>query len=137
MAKDRWWLAVPFAVGVMVVNVLLHFCYMLIYSYLIMPGRDEAFYEAHALASAPFSSIIAGMPLMFLAGRLIGSRFSAANRVKAALAVWLVYLLLDFVIVSAAGVLIPMAAVIAISLATKLVGAYLGGLAAARAATAS
>lgn len=132
MEKNRWWLAIPFALGVMIVNVLIHVVYMVIYSYLIDPGHDQAYYEAHAQVSAVYSSIIAGMLLMFLAGRWIGSKFPPANSVKAALAVWLVYFLMDFAIVTAAGVLVSMALVIAISLVTKLAGAYLGGLSASR-----
>lgn len=133
MQKNRWWLAIPFALGVMVVNVLIHFLYMVVYGYLIDPGHDEAYYEAHAMVSAPYSSIVAGIVLMFLAGRWIGSKFPKENSVKAALAVWLVYVLIDLTIVTAAGVLVEWAVIIAISLATKFAGASTGGLAAARA----
>jgi hypothetical protein len=127
MQKNRWWLAVPFALGVMIVNVLIHVVYMVIYSYLIDPGHDEAYYEAHALVSAPYSSIVAGTVLMFFAGRWVGSKFPPENSVKAALAVWLVYFVMDIAIVTAAGVFVSMGVVIAISLGTKLAGAWLGG----------
>lgn len=133
MKKNRWWLAIPFALGMMVVNVLIHVLYMVVYSYVIDPGHDQAYYEAHAQVSAQYSSIVAGIVLMFLAGRWIGAKFPKENAVKAAIAVWLVYLVIDTAIVTAAGVLVSMAAIIAISLATKFLGAYFGGLAAARA----
>lgn len=133
MQKNRWWLAIPFALGVMVVNVLIHFLYMVVYSYVIDPGHDEAYYNAHAMVSAPYSSVVAGIVLMFVAGRWIGSKFPKENSVKAALAVWLVYVLIDLTIVTAAGVLVEWAVIIAISLATKLAGAYAGGLGAERA----
>lgn len=104
--------------------------YMVVYSYLIDPGHDEAFYQAYAQLSAPYSSIVAGMPLMFLAGRWIGGKFPKGNSVKAALLVWLVYFLLDFAIVSAVGALAQIALLFVISFATKFAAAYLGGLSA-------
>ena len=128
MEKNRWWLAVPFALGVMVLNVVIHVLYMVVYGYLINPGHDEAYYQAYAELSAPYSSIIAGTPLMFLAGRWIGSKFSKGNSVKAAVLVWLVYFLIDFAVVAAVGALAEIALLFAISFATKLAGAYLGGL---------
>ena len=130
MEKNRWWLAIPFALGVMIVNVLISVLYVVVYSYLIDPGHEEAYYQAHAQLSAPYSSIIAGMPLMFVAGRWIGRKFPKGNSVKAALLVWLVYFLLDFAIIAAAGALAQIAVLFAISFATKVGAALLGGLSA-------
>jgi hypothetical protein len=130
METNRWWLAIPFALGVMIFNVLIHVLYMVVYSYLIDPGHDAAYYQAYAELSAPYSSIIAGMPLMFLAGRWIGTKFSKGNRVKAALLVWLVYFLIDFAVIAAVGMLSVIAVLFIISFATKLGAAYLGGLSA-------
>lgn len=48
MEKNRWWLAVPFALGVMMLNVLIHVLYMVVYGYVIDPGHDEAYYQAYA-----------------------------------------------------------------------------------------
>ena len=130
MEKNRWWLAIPFALGVMIVNVLISVLYVVVYSYLIDPGHEEAYYQAHAQVAAPYSSIIAGIPLMFLAGRWIGSKFPKGNSVKAALLVWLVYFLIDFTIIMAAGALSQIAVLFAISFATKFGAAFLGGLSA-------
>ena len=127
MEKNRWWLAIPFALGVMIVNVLISVLYVFVYAYLIDPGHDQAYYEAHAQVAAPYSSIIAGIPLMFLAGRWIGSKFPKGNSVKAALAVWLVYFLIDFAVIAAAGALAEIALLFTISFVTKLAAAYLGG----------
>lgn len=132
MEKNRWWLAVPFALGVMVVNVLISVVYVVVYSYLIDPGHDEAYYQAHAQVAAPYSSIIAGIPLMFLAGRWIGGKFSKGNSVKAALLTWLVYFLIDLAIVALVGALAQIALLFAVSFSTKFVAAYLGGLSAGR-----
>lgn len=128
MEKNRWWLAIPFALGVMILNVLIHVLYMVVYGYVIDPGHDEAYYQAYAQLRAPYSSIVAGMPLMFLAGRWIGTKFPKGNSVKAALLVWLVYFLIDFAVVVAVGALAQIALLFVASFATKLVAAYLGGL---------
>ncbi len=114
----------------MVVNVAIHILYMVTYSYVINPGRDEAYYQAHAMASAPYSSIVAGMPLMFFACRWIGRKFEARLSLTAALLVWLVYFLIDITVIIFAGELFRMALLFTISFATKLAAAYLGGLAA-------
>ena len=91
MEKNRWWLAAVFALGVMFVNVLISVLYVVVYSYLIDPGHDAEYYQAHAQVAAPYSSIIAGIPLMFVAGRWLGSKFSRGNSVQAALLMWLIY----------------------------------------------
>jgi len=132
MEKNRWWLAIPIALSVMVANISISVLYMGVYSFLIDPGHDQAYYQAHAQASAPYSSIIAGMPLMFLAGRWIGYKFPKDNSVKAALAVWLVYFLIDLTIVAAAGALGGIAFLFSISFVTKLAAAYFGGVSAQR-----
>ncbi|GEM_PF-560774 len=135
MEKNRWWLAIPFALGVMIVNVLISVLWVAVYSMFINPGQDEAYYQAYAQTSAPYSSIIAGIPLMFLAGRWIGSKFPKNNSVKAALFVWLVYFLIDLAVIVAAGALLDIALLFIISFVTKFAAAYLGGLSAQRRAT--
>ena len=132
MEKNRWWLAAVFALGVMFVNVLISVLYVVVYSYLIDPGHDAEYYQAYAQVAAPYSSIIAGIPLMFLAGRSLGSKFSRGNSVQAALLMWLIYLLIDLTIIIAAGALTQIALLFAISFTTKLAAAYLGGLSAGR-----
>lgn len=130
MEKNRWWLAVPFALGVMIVNILISVLYVIVYSYVIDPGHDADYYQAHAQVAAPYSSIIAGIVLMYLAGRWIGGKFPEGNRVKAALLVWLVYFLIDLAIIVAAGALAQIAVLFTVSFVTKLAAAYLGGLSA-------
>lgn len=125
--RQPWWLAIPTAIAVLVLNVAAVFLYMAVYGYLISPGHEPAYYEAHAEAVAPYSSIIAGMPLMFLAGRWIGRRFAPANRIKAALSTWLVYFLIDLAVIVMAGSLSRIFLLFAVSFSTKFVAAYLGG----------
>lgn len=135
MEKNRWWLALPFALGVMILNVLISVLYVVVFSYFIDPGHDEAYYQAYAEWSAPYSSIVAGMPLMFLAGRWVGTKFPKNNSVKAALLVWLVYFLIDLAVIVAAGALVQIALLFTISFATKLAAAYLGSLSAQKRGT--
>ena len=130
MEKNRWWLAIPFALGVMVVNVVISILYVVVYSFLIDPGHDEAYYQAYAQVAAPYCSIIAGIPLMFLAGRWLGGKFPQGNSVKAALLMWLVYFLIDLAIIVAAGALAQIASLFTISFVTKLGASFLGGLSA-------
>ncbi len=130
--KNRWWLIVPAALAVLIINVLIHVLYMVAYGYIIDPGHDEAYYQAYAQLSAPYSSIIAGMPLMFFAGHWIGNRFPARNSVKAAVLVWLVYFLIDITVIALAGALASIVLLFFISFATKLAAAYLGGFSARR-----
>ena len=106
MEKNRWWIAIPAAFLVMIANIVIAVLWVAVYSHLIDPGHDEAYYEAYAQTSVPYSAIIAGMPLMFLAGRLIGSKFPKGNSVKAALLVWLIYFLIDFSIIALTGKLV-------------------------------
>jgi hypothetical protein len=41
---------------------------MVVYSYVINPGHEEKYYHDHIQVAAPYCSIVAGIPLMFLAG---------------------------------------------------------------------
>ena len=130
MKKNRWVWIIPAAIAVMIINVAIHILYMVAYSYVINPGHDAAYYQAHARVSAPYSSIVVGMPLMFLACRWIGRKFAARFVITAALLVWLVYFLIDITVLMFAGELFRLALVFIISFVTKLAAAYFGGLAA-------
>ena len=108
------------ALGVMVVNVAISILYMVIYSHAIDPGHDKAYYEAHVKIAAPYCSIVAGIPLMFLVGWWVGLR--------PAMVVWLIYAVIDVAIVAASGPTAKMGALVAVSLVTKLGSAYFGAL---------
>jgi hypothetical protein len=129
--KNGWLWIIPSAIAVMIINVAIHILYIVAYSYVINPGHDAAFYQAHAQVSAPYSSIVVGIPLMFLACRWIGRKFAARFVITAALLVWLVYFLIDMTVFLFAGELSSrLALLVIISVLTKLAAAYLGGLAA-------
>ena len=109
------------ALGVMAVNVAISILYMVVYSYVIDPGHEKAYYEAHVQVAAPYCSIIAGIPLMFLVGWWVGMR--------PAMFVWMVYALVDLAILAGSGLTSRIGALAAVSLLTKLASAYLGALA--------
>jgi len=108
------------ALGVMAVNVAVSILYMVVYSHAIDPGHEKAYYEAHVRIAAPYCSIIAGIPLMFLVGWWVGMR--------PAILVWLVYAFVDVAVLAGSGVTLRIGALVAVSLLTKLVSAYLGAL---------
>lgn len=120
------------AILVLVINVAVSILYIACYSYLINPGHDQNYYQEYAQIAAPYSSIIAGMPLMFLICWRVGSWWEAGFAVKAALFVWLVYAVIDVLVLVAAGMSggMPTRLIVltAISLTTKLGAAYFGGI---------
>ena len=130
ITKNRWVWIIPAAIAVLIINLAIHILYMVAYYHFINPGQETAHYHAHAKLSAPYSSIVAGMPLMFFACRWIGKKFEARSSLTAALLVWLVYFLIDITVIIFAGELFRLALLFTISFATKLAAAYFGGLAA-------
>lgn len=125
--KRKLWLVLPTAIVVGILNVLCFFLFMVAYSYLIDPGHDQDYYQEAANRFGPISSIICGIPLMYLAGRWIGKRVGPRLAVSAALLVWVVYFALDLTIVAASGALMSILWLFVISFATKFAAAYLGG----------
>ena len=120
------------ALLVLVVNVAVSILYMVVFSYLIDPGHEEQYYRDHIQAAAPYCSIVAGMPLMFLAGWWVGGWWEREFAVKAALLVWLAYVVIDMGVLLAAGLTPRIAVLFAVSFLTKLAAVYLGALVAGR-----
>ncbi len=121
------WL-VGIALLVMVANIAASILYMVVYSYLIDPGHEKEYYDAHVQVAAPYCSIVAGIPLMFLAGWWVGGWWQGEFAVKSALVVWLTYAVIDVAIVLAAGLTSRMALLVAVSILTKLAAVYFGAL---------
>ena len=117
---------------VMVVNVAVSFLYMVVYGHIIDPGHEEQYYQDHIKVAAPYCSIVAGIPLMFLAGWWVGGCWEGEFAVKAALVVWLAYALIDITVLLAAGLTARIAVLFAVSFLTKLVAVYLAALVASR-----
>jgi hypothetical protein len=115
-----------FALAVMILNVLASFAVVWFYSAFVEPGHPEAFYQAFALRAAPVSSVVAGMPLMFIAGMLIARRRIPRHALIAAAAMALLYIAVDAAILLAAKVSPGVWAWELLSYSTKLIAAIAG-----------
>jgi hypothetical protein len=82
------------AILTMAVLVAISFLEVAIYSYLINPGHDEAFYDAHAEKTAPYISGIFGFIVFFLV-TLYWTKKGFENVARLAILFPLVYVLLD------------------------------------------
>jgi hypothetical protein len=69
--KISWGRALAGALIAEVTQIVAAFVWVAIYSYLINPGQPIATYQAHAQASGPWVSIIAGAPIFYAASRWI------------------------------------------------------------------
>jgi len=130
LSRIAWLIGV--ALLVMVANVAVSILYMVVYGYVIDPGHEQAYYDAHIQIAAPYCSIVAGIPLMFLAGWWVGGWWQGEFAVKSALVIWLAYAFVDVAAALAAGVTASAAILVAVSLLTKLAAIYLGALFATR-----
>jgi hypothetical protein len=117
------------AILVLTANVAVSVLYMVVYSHLINPGHDEPYYREHIKVAAPYCSIAAGVPLMFLAGWWVAGWWEVDFAVKAALVVWLAYALIDITVLVAAGLTTRIAVLFTVSFLTKLAAVWLGALA--------
>ena len=117
--------SVAVAVAAMALNVAAAFLWVLIYSMLIAPGQDEAAYQAYALRAAPWSSVVAGIPILLFAGWLLARWHGGGWRTGICAGV--AYVVLDSLILLAAGALFAFLGIEALSYATKLGAAACGG----------
>jgi hypothetical protein len=129
MTLGRWShlaLLVGVSLIVMVANIAFSVLYMVVYSYWIDPGHDNKYYQEHIQIAAPYCSIIAGIPLMFVAGWVVSGWRQGKFAVKSAVVVWMAYALIDLTILLAAGITFRVGVLFVISFTTKLVAIYLG-----------
>ena len=134
--KMRDLLLIPAAaLGVMIANVAISFGIVWVYSTFINPGHPLFYYQGFAEAAAPIGSVVAGIPLMLLAGYLLARGREKHAALLAAAAAAMVYILLDLAILLGARASGPIWIWAALSYATKL-GAALAGAAIATRRTA-
>lgn len=132
MTIRRLALIIGASVFILVVNVALSVAYMIFYSYVVNPGHDEQFYQEHVQNAAPYCSIVFGIPLFYFVCRWLGGKWEKDFARTAAIFVWLVYALIDAAILIASGLTLTITVLMTISLLTKLIAAYLGGLSAGK-----
>lgn len=115
--------------AVMAVVILGHVLYMVVYGHLIHPGEPAPYYTAHAQASGPWFSLVAGGPVWYLAAHVVARR-TRASAAKIAVTMWVTYMVLEL------GTFLAMSAAVrplfVLSWGTKLAAAWLGAVAARR-----
>ena len=119
----HWGRAAAGALIAEIAQIAAAFGWVAIYSYLINPGQPMAAYEAHAQASGPWVSLVAGAPIFYAASRWI------AKWRPTALALFGIFFVID------GALLVGMmeswtgaaAAMIALNFLTKLCACALGG----------
>jgi len=110
----------------LVVNVGVSILWVAFYAYVINPGHPDEFYQEYAMFVAPYSSILAGMPLMFIMCWWLSSHWGPDLAFKSVLGIWIIYVIIDLSVLVAAGMTSRLAILSAISLVTKLLAALLG-----------
>ena len=87
--KINWGRASGGALIAEIAQIAASFGWVAIYSHVIDPGQPMATYQAHAQASGPWISILAGAPIFYAA-----SRWIARSR-PTALALFAIFLVID------------------------------------------
>lgn len=125
--KKRDLLLIPAAaLAVMVANVAISFGVVWVYSTFLSSGQPLSHYQGFAEAAAPIGSVVAGIPLMLLAGYLLARGRRKRGALLAAAAAALVYIVLDLTILVGAHARGSIWAWAALSQATKLAAALAG-----------
>ncbi|NNL15686.1 MAG: hypothetical protein HKO81_03475 [Flavobacteriaceae bacterium] len=114
------------AILTMITLVVISFIEVAVYSYLINPGQEQSFYEAHVNSSAPYISGIFGFIVFFLIARYWKKK-EYQNVFKLVILFPLIYVLIDIIIITAAGVKwSDFILIFAIANAAKFLGSFLG-----------
>lgn len=69
--KIHWGRAVSGALIAQIAQIAATFIWVAVYSYVINPGQPFETYRAHAQASGPWVSVLAGAPIFYAASRWI------------------------------------------------------------------
>lgn len=66
-----WLKVIGWAILAHVILITLSIAEVFVYSIVFNPGQDQKMYEAHAQVSAPYVSILLGIPVFYFIARLI------------------------------------------------------------------
>jgi hypothetical protein len=114
------------ALLVMITNVAVSILYMVVYGHVLDPGHEPQYYQDHIQVAGPYCSIVAGIPILFLAGWWVAGWWQRSLGYRGVFFVWLVYTLIDVSILLIAGMSLGMGALFIVSFATKLAAGYCG-----------
>jgi len=110
----------------MITLVIISFFEVAVYSYLINTGQEQSVYDAHAMITAPYISGIFGFIVFFFVVRYWKKK-EYPNVFKLAILYPLTYILLDVIIITAAGVnWADFILIFALANFAKLSGSFLG-----------
>jgi hypothetical protein len=112
----------------MALNVSASVLYMVFFGHFIAPGHDAKYYQDHIQAAGPYCSIVAGIPLMFLAGLWVTGWWQQAYGINLAIGVAIAYVLLDLAILFAVGMILQILLLLIVSYSTKLAAAWSGAI---------
>ena len=123
LSRDIGW-GIGAAMLLFAVMIALAFAWVAFYSWVVDPGHDPAYYEAHAAVSSPIVSVVAGGPVFYLVAAWLARRRGGG---RSAWIATTLYLLIDFAVIAAAGApLGPVAFYFFGGAALKLGGTALG-----------
>ncbi|HST37443.1 MAG TPA: hypothetical protein VLK25_12540 [Allosphingosinicella sp.] len=114
------------ALGVMIANVAASFLMVWVYATFISPGQPYAHYQSFAETAAPIGSVVAGIPLMLVAGYALARGRERRGALLVAAAAALFYNLVDLTILIAAQTAGSIWGWVALSQVTKLIAALAG-----------
>ena len=100
-SRDAVW-GIGAALLLFAIMIALAVAWVAFYSYVVEPGHDRAFYDAHAQVSSPIVSVVAGGPVFYL----VASWLARLGRKRAAWIALALYLLIDLFILAAVGALL-------------------------------
>ncbi|MCJ8157276.1 hypothetical protein [Sphingomonas sp. LaA6.9] len=125
--------AIVLAIAAMLLGVLFTIVWVALYSAVIAPGQELAFYEDYAIRSAPLIAVVTGLPILFCMGWLMARDMDAGEGARAGAMVGIAYTVIDFLLLlSLAGpVGIPWG-MLALSYGTKIAAGAAGGWVATR-----
>lgn len=126
MTLGRAFALIGVAILVLVTNVAASILYMVVYGNIIDPGHDAKYYQDHIQIAGPYCSIVAGIPIMFLAGWWVAGWWRRSLGVRGSFVVWLAYTIIDLSILLIAGLTLGVGILFVISFATKLAAGYWG-----------
>ena len=114
------------ALLVLFTNVAVSVLYMVLYGHILDPGHEPKYYQDHIQVAGPYCSIVAGIPILFLAGWWVAGWWGRSMGSRGAFIVWLAYTIIDFSILQMAGLSLEVGVLFVISFATKLAAVYWG-----------
>jgi hypothetical protein len=129
-----WGWVIGTAIGLEVAMVISAFAWVAIYSYVIHPGEELAYYENYAQFASPFVSVVLGIPFWFFACRWVG-RKAGTRAVAMCVCAWITLFIIDVSLIFLAKPEHFNWSMVALSHSTKLLAAYLGGRAALKSVT--